>query len=1036
MIRCPKCGTMNRDSNRLCKECNARLPQTSILCPECGMANPVGNVLCDRCNTRLITATEGLPRTVKADEDAVAGVKGISLPTLPSASAGMPEPTELPDWLAELAQETFADATAPSANQDADWLSALLSDPQTSAQNAEAESLAPAELPDWFSDLVEAEPAATPVIDADAGLIADELVAAELPDWFSGFVEAPTAAVSLVEEVPDVVPAPADELPNWFSGLAENEPDGESLESSSTEVLPDWFDGFVEPAASQKTQEEEPASTEALDWLADLPAVSPERAEDRQSAADLPDWLRGADDVSPGSYGQVRSLPSWLTPDSESNVPDDEEAAQELPAWLTSAGARSLPETLAAVGPVPDRPPAKAEFDTLAEQPSESFPEEEELPDWLADILLEEPESTEAQPETPVEQEELPDWLSGLALSETEFAAEPVKPEPGPVKAPDWLSNVFTEEPARLAAQPDKPRVEPEMPSWLSGILSESPTSPEVQPLGQEEGEAALPDWLSGGADEDPVFEETPAAEGALAAAELPDWLVSLTEEDVETEAGAETLEDRADSPSVSTVPDWLQDLPETPDIIALTPAAPAFIPDKGLAGDETKDDAFLFDDDLTPLPATRTTATSEDAPVPEWLKDLGPATEEGIPFGESYVEEDENLARAEVPGWLQDLRPPGTGPLPPLPEARAVDGEPRSEIEGLARAEIPDWVQKLRPEPTAEGEVAVSRDFLPAVLEDEGPLAGLLGVLPATMVVDMPLDFAGASRPEIPEAVVAQAQLWQRLLEQPRSVERPVAQQRVRSGAGEPVSRLLVTVLLIAVTVFGLLAGEPQFSQALSNPHIEAWGTAIDALAPGDVVIVAVEYGPAEAGEMSTIAEALLEHLAEKQVQVIAVSTLPEGVGLAYGLLDKVGLSNALPAERSSFLSGAANGVAMFLSEGEADGELLIVLSARAERLRWWIELNNVSRSVDGVSIDPLPIGVGASASVAPMAAPYLASSNVKGWLAGFPDVVAYREFRGVTDSYFNRRLDALLLSHWVALALLIFGLCYYLAAGKKGNA
>ena len=457
---------------------------------------------------------------------------------------------------------------------------------------------------------------------------------------------------------------------------------------------------------------------------------------------------------------------------------------------------------------------------------------------------------------------------------------------------------------------------------------------------------------------------------------------------------------------------------------------------EKGLAGDETKDDAFLFDDDLTPLPATRTTATSEDAPVPEWLKDLGPATEEGIPFGESYVEEDENLARAEVPGWLQDLRPPGTGPLPPLPEARAVDGEPRSEIEGLARAEIPDWVQKLRPEPTAEGEVAVSRDFLPAVLEDEGPLAGLLGVLPATMVVDMPLDFAGASRPEIPEAVVAQAQLWQRLLEQPRSVERPVAQQRVRSGAGEPVSRLLVTVLLIAVTVFGLLAGEPQFSQALSNPHIEALGTAIDALAPGDVVIVAVEYGPAEAGEMSTIAEALLEHLAEKQVQVIAVSTLPEGVGLAYGLLDKVGLSNALPAERSSFLSGAANGVAMFLSEGEADGELLIVLSARAERLRWWIELNNVSRSVDGVSIDPLPIGVGASASVAPMAAPYLASSNVKGWLAGFPDVVAYREFRGVTDSYFNRRLDALLLSHWVALALLIFGLCYYLAAGKKGNA
>jgi hypothetical protein len=78
--------------------------------------------------------------------------------------------------------------------------------------------------------------------------------------------------------------------------------------------------------------------------------------------------------------------------------------------------------------------------------------------------------------------------------------------------------------------------------------------------------------------------------------------------------------------------------------------------------------------------------------------------------------------------------------------------------------------------------------------------------------------------------------------------------------------------------------------------------------------------------------------------------------------------------------------------------------------------------------------VGVAVNAATAPLAMPYLETATVTGWISGLPDVAAYQEFRGLASSILASQLDALMLAHWAALALLLFGLFYYLALGKKG--
>jgi hypothetical protein len=205
-----------------------------------------------------------------------------------------------------------------------------------------------------------------------------------------------------------------------------------------------------------------------------------------------------------------------------------------------------------------------------------------------------------------------------------------------------------------------------------------------------------------------------------------------------------------------------------------------------------------------------------------------------------------------------------------------------------------------------------------------------------------------------------------------------------------------------------------------------------LEQLQAGDTVLMVVEYGPAYADEMNAMAEALLEHLQEREVSLRLASTLPEGTGLSHAAVTAVYGSDDVVLGRT-YLVNQMPGVAGYLQSPDVQSAAhLVVLASRPSRIRWWVEQNAALAGVNGAN--PLPISVAASASAGPLISPYLDRTMVDGWIIGLPQTLTYRELRGFDNASYAGIPDVLMLAHWVAAGFLLFGLLYYLALGKKG--
>lgn len=1060
MIRCSKCGTLNRDNSRFCNDCGAPLQPTKIRCSACGTLNAVGNVFCDKCNARLLSGKDMVPPMAtkpEHDEASTPSIKGISLPSRQaSPDETVPERAELPDWLLELTDESGGAAPhtpeAPAAANLSDWLSGIAPEdvPSPAAHSATPAPLAPTDLPDWLSELAEEEtPSAEPAQPEAATDMPDWLseivppsaperpeAAEALPDWLSGLEAETEAGESEPEsELPDWLSAPeppaapasgekaaAADLPDWLSGLAPEE------ETAPAEAQPDWLSGIAieeptsaeEPSSGWPKEEEETIAPAMADWMSGLagqessdeafteeaptfeeqPAGWPEEEafeaapEAYASGGVLPAWLSAiADDEAGYSSAGPPELPQWLLQHADPNAPSFESAGPApLPGWLMAHADTDEPPRRASSSAQQVAPPPARSTPASTKQPQQEAPA-----DWASGLLAEAAEAEGAEEPvdwttmgatTEAEEENLPDWLSGVDAEAAETAQEPTgAPEIEEAELPDWLRGL--DEGAPSAAQKETPAAAPS--DWLSG--------------GAEAEESELPDWLQGIKPEEPAPDLAEPTEEPAEAAELPDWLSGL---DATEPSGRETRQESA--PARDGVPDWLAAIPQE----SLTTSEP-----------EEEEEELSLGKEVAEPPAM--------AEIPDWLSNLTPASAEGEGAG---LPTDENLARAQVPGWLQELRPSGTGPLPPLPEDAPVsvpDAElSAGEAEGLLRAEIPDWVQKLRPTVTADGEVRPSA----AMTEEEGPLAGLPSVIFPKAGIDIPDDFQPQPLPQTPDAIIQQAQLWQQLLEQPRGKAHAVSRSRTRPGWGIIAVRLLSVVVLLLAILAGLLLSGERLSESpppTARPGVVRLIKAIDALESNDLVILAVEYGPAEAPEMQIMVETLLDHLKERQVKIVAVSSLPEGAGMASSLLLTHAITNELADGETPYLSGTYNGIADFLGDMEGQSPaLLLVLSGRAERTCWWIEQN-------ALHADATPLALGVNASTGAVVLPYFDVKGVVGWVVGFADTVTYRDSRGISPEpvgqlfEYGRVLDSLMLAHWAAICMIFFGFLYSLAAGKQ---
>jgi len=1029
------------------------------------------------------------PSSEPALPDWLSGLAG------PDAGAA---PSVLADWLSD--QEEQTPAPSPTG-QEADWLSGLVAtepEPTVATESEPTEESAP---PDWLHELMSPEPspAARQSAPPPALPLADPAEAAPLPDWLDDFGLTGSSAEEETDEQPDWlsdtgVGEPVDEElggPDWLRSMDAVEP--------ITEPAPDdWRVGLVGAGAPEGAEEEEEVLE--LDWTqgfseaestAEALPISPplafaELSEDAAPEAvrddtieiaparPLPDWLvalADPDAAAPGS--RSAEIPSWLLQYAVPGGPPASAGLLPLPNWLLinadappTRPSPTAPSGASSAGtPVVRREPTASEesSDWLAGLVPETEPEEvaepdafaepvkpaAELPDWIAG-LVEETEA-EASAESPISGAvtepavELPDWIAGLVEeTEAETVAELTTPDQllEPVaELPDWLAGAVTEEDEDLTPPNTSIPEKAALPDWLANIVAEA------------EAEEDLPDWLAageqpeGGAATPPaadIFEQEPAdapdvtgrAPSTTAVfteapemAEIPDWLQTVepaTPQAAPGKLAARRLQGVAptDRSEEAELPDWLANIGEEES--AATPAAPAFVPG-ALDGAMSRP--------VTREPEAAVESTEE---TPSWLDALIPAEAEEAP-DIPEIPAGEDLARANVPTWLQQLRPSGTGPLPALPPeiAGILDkGSPAVDAaSGLARAEIPEWVQQLRPTVTSAGEVVSEKYLGPA--EESGPLAGLAGVIAPLLAVDIPENFAPIPLPQTPEVIVQQAQLWQQLLEQPRGKARPIAQQHGRPGLGAQLLRIAMALLLLVAAVVGLWWDGESLGQTPppdARPGLGKLKAHVESLSPGDSVILALEYGPAEAVEMQPIVDTLLEQLAARQVNVIAVSTLPEGAGLIQALLTSHAMTNTLSSTESVYRVGAASGIADFLNRDVAlEADRMLVVAARLEPLRGWIEQNAAARR-------PLPIGVCTNAAHGAFIMPYFETRDLNGWLVGLADLATYRqllyqgEFAQLGTLDLTRVLNALLLTHWVAAGLLLCGLLYAVAAGKKG--
>ena len=386
------------------------------------------------------------------------------------------------------------------------------------------------------------------------------------------------------------------------------------------------------------------------------------------------------------------------------------EETGELPDWLKEMGIAAeedvLPEP-AGTGPQ-----------------EEGAPSEEEMPDWLQELMGEEVaplgQAAVPAPEEPEREfpEEVPDWLREME----EEAREPGVPEPGVPESAvpeeegfelieegevDWLQELEVAEAGPPVVEEEAVAAPgDEVPESLqalvdAGILDESDIASAMAEMSEEELEAQraeeVPDWLddlavAGARKAGPEIEAE--EEGELEAEDLPEWLRAMRPQEVEESPTTWVTEEEMEG-----LPDWLREVGEA---------------------------------EREPSPAAREEPPGlEDQDVPEWLQDLRAA--DAGPEGEleAAVEEEagpEVEAEAEeVPEWLKELgepageeAPAAEAMAPPL-EAAAPDLEAVPEVEEAE--ELPDWLRDLHA-PEAE-EVPELEEAEPVVGFAPGPEAG-----------------------------------------------------------------------------------------------------------------------------------------------------------------------------------------------------------------------------------------------------------------------------------------------------------------------
>ncbi len=798
-------------------------------------------------------------------------------------------------------------------------------------------------------------------------------------------------------------PAGAEECANCHARLTPVLPPSQGDQESASGA--DWLSNLRSSDEGAESFDlgggDDLAGGEMPDWLArireDQAETTPETVvpadQTSEPAFDIPDWMHA------DSQEQAE-----ITPDTGLSQADSD---YEIPDWLQDTPAH-LPESAASFDPESTESPAEPAFD---------------IPQWLQDDVAATPPAALSSPfqadrEADQEQGGVEQPITPAGEGDSAWLAQLQSWQPGE-NQPDsetpaenegsggqeWLSEYATWQPDEeqqasgdeLTPQREyqSQAEEAEIPEWLGGITPANPPD-------AAESFDGVPEWLLS-EDAQTGAEAPTGGETSAGSSAMPDWLAE------------ERTAQNAPGDDEYGVPDWLT-AEETPE----TPATPAF---SGLsssplsAGD---DDVILFDnatpDWLAGVGDESGTPVSSGNAVPAFsLEDSDPLPLDqdlsGYPF-----------AGEELPDWLAHAdRDDQEGVSGAAVETPLADG--------LAPAQLPGWLEAMRPSDVVPSGAQTGTGEQHT--ESSGPLAGLQGILPvqdaAVRIRKLP---TYSVKLKVSEVQRSYADLLQSIIEQESKPQ--------ESGGGSLFAQswlvrlALAAILILAVLITGVTGRAPQ---PLDEVPLDLllFVNQVEAVPQGAPVLLIMDYDAAAAGEMRYAAGPVVERLMLHSARLSMVSSVPTGPVLGQNLLEGAyaniqsrapqGFRYEMQSQvlNMGFLPGGATSMqeflvaplqvapGMMLQDDQVlsghpalagvgslgDFGLVVLLTGSDDTGRSWIEQLQPSLTAAGV-----PMLVVSTAQAAPMLRPYADGGQVQGMLSGMSAGTGYGLVTGSTVS------------------------------------
>lgn len=750
-------------------------------------------------------------------------------------------------------------------------------------------------------------------------------------------------------------------------------------------ALPSWLRTLREgkrPASGESLAE--PSSDEGLP-----PAPPATPASDASSA--LPDWLSGLGEAG----SEDEEVPDWLA-----GLRDDK-SIQSLPA----AGEEGNPS------------PDLGNEDWMARLGNEPQEPTTESPNSSEGPAAEQP-AFDVSPE-PDTDGNLSDWLQSLQSPDSGVKEPPAVPQ-SEGNLPDWLSSLsgVPEESKPASNEIDQPAPAENNPDWLDELKKNSVTP---EPGTPAEGSESVPDWLSN-------YGPVPTTPAATPGENVPDWLSGLDNKSrPDSEAPAALF--GSESPDTGDLP------AETPDWMSRLQA------DANIAEEpEKKKEDF---EAASEEPASPKSAE----PLPEWLSGIGTTTPPSSATPALILdntnnppgEEGETNLPSVTPDWLSKLSPEQAN------EKAAVSKEDQVDSENLEAAELPSWVQAMRPvESVVDQKSAALED---QVTEQNGPLAGLRGVLPGQPGLGAlrkpPVYF---SKLLVSDGQQRYAEVLERLVAG-ESNPRTVAPTKLISNR---IWRWVTTLLLFLAIGLPFVSSTQVAPTLLAASDKGVSSKIIGGLPANVPVLVAFDYDPALSGEMEAVSAPIMDQLLSKGTPLALISTSPTGPALAEHFLQTTSLVDVHQYQSGQqyvnlgYLAGGSSGM-LYLTgsltaampvdvngkpawnsgplqgiQGLSNFAAVIILTDNADTGRNWIEQV-------GPHLGNTPMLMVISTQAEPMIRPYFDSGQIKGLVSGLPDAKIYEQSYnrpGLAYHYWNSFSFGMLAAELIIVAGVIFGI------------